>query len=107
MRLIDAEELLEKIVNVPSEVTEKTFYDKQTDLLIGSAFRQNEIIDIVEAMQTVELKHGHWIVREKFEGGVVECECSQCHAYTEISHGIDEERYCYRCGARMDEKGMR
>ena len=109
--LISRDALLDKIVNVPSKVTEKTFYDKQTDLLTGSAYRQNEIIDIINAMPTVEQKHGHWIWNPKKE-----CFwCSICKAeesyndldsmpmYEGYPDFIQWNRFCRICRAKMDE----
>ena len=96
MRLIDADELLDKIVNVPSKVAEETFYDKETDLLTGSAYRQNEIIDIVNAMPTVEQKHGHWIEIEKDVMGLKRYKCSNCG---ETDDDYTEPIFCKHCGS--------
>lgn len=108
---IDREELLEKIVNVPSKVTEKTFYDKEVDLLTGSAYRQNEIEDIVNDMPTVEQKHGHWIEELASQHGNAydgrtwtkykKYRCSYCR----ITNGNRRPDYCPHCGAKMRGDG--
>lgn len=58
MRLIDADKLVETIVNTPSEVAKIHTYNVLTSL----AERQNEILDIVENSPTIEatpVVHGH------------------------------------------------
>lgn len=105
-RLIDADKLVETIVNTPSEVAKIHTYNVLTSL----AERQNEILDIVENSPTIEaapVVHGRW-KPVKYNAhcscgksyGTYHYLCSACNriAYAQ-PYGLN---YCPNCGAKMD-----
>lgn len=61
---------------------------------------------VAKAMRSMkDERHGHWIFYRKG----LSCKCSKCR-YTlkmsdeyRIAYVVMDERYCYHCGARMDE----
>lgn len=94
MRLIDADKLVETIVNTPSEVAKIHTYNVLTSL----AERQNEILDIVENSHTIEatpVVHGRWKYVEVIGFGFLST-CSEC------GHHDHETNYCPNCGTKMD-----
>ena len=94
MRLIDADKLVETIVNTPSEVAKIHTYNVLTSL----AERQNEILDIVENSPTIEatpVVHGRWML----EGSGHTHYCDRCHDY--YTTDADSLYFCPRCGAKM------
>ena len=95
-RLIDANALVETIVNTPSEVAQIHTYN----VLSSLAERQHEILNIIDNAPTVdavEVVHGRWhdVALRYTE---VKEECSVCHGVVRV-HGF---RYCPNCGAKMD-----
>lgn len=95
MRLIDADKLVETIVNTPSEVAKIHTYNVLTSL----AERQNEILDIVENSPTIEaapVVHGHM---EKIEPCRIAVDRQCCSRGTPMGR---EDNYCPNCGAKMD-----
>ena len=90
MRLIDADDLLERM---------KFFKD-------SGGYTNWELLafEMVDASPTVDTKrHGHWIVI----GKRTDCEyvlifkCSCCH--TPFIGMVDRYHYCPNCGAKVDE----
>ena len=106
MRLIDADVLMQKI-----ETYLPTF-----------SINPSKIIELVENAPTVERPHGKWKVRKAYtddgyEDGH-ELYCSICgetlmtlcnrsitaeEARKAMKHHIDENKYCFNCGADMRE----
>lgn len=96
MRLIDADKLVETIVNTPSEVAKIHTYNVLTSL----AERQNEILDIVENSPTIEatpVVHGRWIGPTRVDANNNKYECSECGFW-----GVPGWAACPKCTAKMD-----
>lgn len=99
MRLIDADKLVETIVNTPSEVAKIHTYNVLTSL----AERQNEILDIVENSPTIEatpVVHGRWVhvpSSDMITGKAYKC--SECG---KMRYGSYMPNYCQYCGSKMD-----
>lgn len=96
-RLIDADKLVETIVNTPSEVAKIHTYNVLTSL----AERQNEILDIVENSPTIEatpVVHGRWI--NEMHGNSLNGTCSVC-GYYDHAYAFSW-KHCPHCGAKMD-----
>lgn len=99
MRLIDADALLEKVLDIPP-------YCGHCD---GYGFVQLDCVqDAVEYAPTIEaepVKHGRWdnSGRYKFADGSLAIRCSECGA---CIHEEEYEQYfwnyCPNCGAKMD-----
>lgn len=106
MRLIDADELLQKM---------QTEYDS-TDRLIDQgelhldtlAEGYTEVHGLIENCPTIDpeslIPHGRWEEYIEFSDGQIGSYCSECH------HGATyfpqrPDRYCRCCGARMDKEG--
>lgn len=96
MRLIDADKLVEAIVNTPSEVARFHTYN----VLSSLAERQNEILDIVENSPTIEatpVVHGRWIGPTRVDANNNKYECSECGFW-----GVPGWAACPKCTAKMD-----
>lgn len=98
---IDKEKLIASVVNDVSGATETTH-----DFLTGSAYRQNEIIDIIKeqpAADVAEVKHAAW----KWDKvcGQEGIYCTNCQAGWVNSDNAEwiahEHDYCPKCGAKM------
>ncbi len=88
MRPIDADELRELI-------KERPVANSKGQLLLA---KDGEWVDLLNAMQTVEQNHGHWISLP--HEGVFRC--SVCK--TDIGNlQFVNDTYCKYCGAKMDE----
>ena len=99
-RYIDAEKVIEKIVNTPSMLPYEYDFDEKVLSLLAQ--RQNEILDIVEmnvpTEDVVPVIHAHWIINPKYS---IVCNCSNCGVAVRGGLG---ENYCFNCGAKMDEE---
>ena len=87
MRLIDADELKNKIPEVSADIFENCGRCK--------LFDDVQIKDLINFMPTIEaepIKHAHMLTDE--DGNI---ECSNCGS------GECWGNYCMSCGARMDE----
>lgn len=97
---IDKEKLIASVVNNVSGATETTH-----DFLTGSAYRQNEIIDIIKeqpAANVVEVKHGEWEQKPSRLGGAYTIfACSVCDKAFTFHPNYD---FCPGCGADMRKK---
>ena len=69
-------------------------------------------LEYIKQMQTIEaepIRHGRWVeaAKHRDENGTIltDYECSECFAMLKDSDSeqIKDERFCYNCGARMDE----
>lgn len=65
----------------------------------------NRMLNDAPTVDAEPVRHGHWIFYRKD----LNCKCSKCR-YTlkmsdeyRIAYVVMDERYCYHCGARMDE----
>ena len=94
MRLIDADDLLERM---------KFFKD-------SGGYTNWELLafEMVDASPTVDTeRHGHWIPVNPDVYGAEQFECSVCGVYSGdglCRKELDYE-YCPNCGASMDEEG--
>ena len=94
MRLIDADAFL-----------------KNNDVLADLEFEHpkyqvtlKEIIDAEPTIDAVEVVHGHWIqTMDKDENGNAYYSCSVCGS-GECHVPEVNVPYCWKCGAKMDEK---
>lgn len=89
--LIDRAKLVATIVNTPTE-------NQHTDVLSALAFRQIEILNIIENAPTVrpEVRRGKWI-----QHGDATIECSECGSMFEQQ--MIPFDYCPDCGCDMWE----
>jgi hypothetical protein len=57
----------------------------------------------------VEVRHGHWTKEFAWSYGYTDhhkLTCSECGlTFTEDARSVDEYKYCYGCGAKMDLEG--
>ena len=110
-RLIDANALVETIVNTPSEVAQFHTYN----VLSSLAERQHEILNIIDEQPTVdavEVVHGRWIDRYGGKYAIPAYDCSECKKSAPLMHDMDMlgnwkarqffANYCPNCGAKMD-----
>jgi hypothetical protein len=62
-----------------------------------------------KASDVVEVRHGHWIKEFAWSYGYTDhhkLTCSECGlTFTEDARSVDEYKYCYGCGAKMDLEG--
>lgn len=80
----------------------KSFKDLHIE---GNCYTPAFIVEFFEKQPTTdvrEVRHGHWI--GKPISGYADCICSVCGAICNVhaSAGIPTQRYCYRCGTKMD-----
>ncbi len=103
-QLIYLEDAIARIVDTPSDVATMAFegyygfIKNPGDVLVD---RQHEIIDLLEAVYTVdavEVVHGRWIVENE-----VSVRCSEC-CFNRASIKMPLN-YCPNCGAKMDGDG--
>lgn len=97
--LISRQAAIEAIINTGSRVA---YHSTSERVLFGSAFRQNEIIDIINALPPVEPKRlkGKWMpiieaneLGEAYQAGIC---CSECGETLSC-----EANFCPNCGADM------
>lgn len=98
-RYIDADKVIEKIVNTPSMLPYEYDFDEKALSLLAQ--RQNEILDIVETNVPTEnvapVVHAHKICKPC---GVLDLYvCSNCKGSLNLN-----DLYCPNCGAKMDEE---
>lgn len=85
--------------------------ERYNDLLSENGYYDNFTQGYEDALSEVEneptadvreVKHGKWI--GKPISGYADCKCSVCGAVCNVraSVGIPAQKYCYRCGAKMD-----
>lgn len=71
-----------------------------------------KIINEAPASDVAPVKHGHWIDKTVWWGGIGRCryQCSVCGKYigykpnTAESGDMAKDNYCKNCGAKMDEE---
>lgn len=85
MRLIDADKFRLALL----------IWRDATHAINGNSDAVNKVLEMIDKQETVDnVKHGHWVAKNSM---AVECSCCK---------GVDYMRapYCWRCGAKMDEK---
>lgn len=101
MRLIDADELLKKAYKSDWNWHDRLHTEKQKVVDV-------EDIDEAPTIEAEPVKHGHWIDKTTWFGGIGKCkyECSNCGYtidYDPKSRGDKRGgNYCDDCGAKMD-----
>lgn len=104
-RYIDADALKDKMFNYYSCVNRNTGKDNYK----GETLMNYEVADMIEdcidnapTADVQEVKHGHWI--GKPISGYADCKCSVCGAICNVhaSVGIPTQRFCPKCGAKID-----
>ena len=93
MELIKREDAIKAIVNTPSNIADVMGNNLCLD---GAVFRQNEIIDILKDIPSVE-KKGEWIPNSPYTGL-----CSECGG-----EGNLKNNFCPNCGNPNTEEAMR
>ena len=103
MELISREEVIYAIVNTPSN-PDFNVMPNRTTFRTGSAFRQQEIIDIINAMPVIESRpQGKWIKESdnKVMGDGFLWNCSECGQNVYVDSVNVFPNFCERCGADM------
>lgn len=98
---ISRQAAIEAIVNTVSEIG---LHDNSEVARYGAAFRQHEIIDIIEGVPSAQpgRKKGKWIYHPDWEDdGECPYECSECGMGSDYT-----TKYCPRCGADMRGEQM-
>lgn len=91
---ISRQDAIGAIVNIPTDVYS---HDRIVSVLDGAAFRQNEIIDIINALPSAqpERKNGKWIETEQDEPCFYRC--SECGRLSD-----NDDNFCGGCGSKMN-----
>ena len=102
MRLIDADALKAKIRKAEKEFRRCKIepFERKMAFADGVGAVADLIVDEVQTVE--ERKHGHWINGYK---------CSVCGMHRAIDNGAyrigtKDNKYCFRCGATMDEEAQ-
>lgn len=64
---------------------------------------QAEIQKAYELGKAEQSKTGHWIRFKEFENGYYHIKCSECGQYWSVDGHAKIFRYCFNCGAKMEE----
>lgn len=102
--LISRERAIEAIVNTVSDVGNRDNSETASQRY-GAAFRQLEIIDILQALPSAEpvQKKGKWVNANEDKWNTVEVlKCSACGEMDNRMYRTDS--YCPNCGAKMGEE---
>lgn len=94
MRLIDAEELLPKIINWREALAESFGKDDEYVKCLG------EVIEIIEDAPTIEEQKAKWYLRDTTRYGGLPYICPVCKKAFESMHN-----FCPNCGADMRGDG--
>lgn len=74
-----------------------------------NAVVMSSVINNAPTADAVEVRHGHWIKEFAWSYGYFDhhkLTCSECGlTFTEDARNVDEYKYCYGCGAKMDLEG--
>ena len=99
MRLIDADELMEKFYDIEFNAKHELFGESRDLALEGL----KHIKKALKGMPTIDpIKHGRWIqAGQPNENSETLYRCSIC-GYLEVVPLYDTNNYCGNCGARMD-----
>ena len=67
----------------------------------------DDVVKCIKGMPPVnpQTKTGHWIRFKEFENGYYHIKCSECGQYWSIDGHAKIFRYCFNCGAKMEEVG--
>ena len=65
----------------------------------------DDVVKCIKGMPSVtpKSKTGHWIRFKEFENGYYHIKCSECGQYWSIDGHAKIFRYCFNCGAKMEE----
>lgn len=102
MRLIDADALILALKTQDYSGSPESLEDWTPQDMTKA-----EIADINNAptIDAEPVRHGHWIKGKNYNG-IYEWQCSVCkRGWTHRTSGdIYVERYCYNCGAKMEDE---
>lgn len=102
-RYIDADKVIEVIVNTPSMVGSK--YDFDHNVLTALVDREHEVVDLINnnvpTADVAPVTHALWIYKSVDDNDNGEYTCSRCGC-GEVHSISCEVPYCWRCGAKMD-----
>lgn len=106
MRLIDADQIENRFVHwlgeISKDVTNGIYQGSESDG-IAACFEE------IREAPTVDLEslrpHGRWIFHHMTGSQAYYAHCSECRKLKHFASENDEkkERYCFWCGARMEE----
>lgn len=97
MRLIDADEIIEK-VKLLIQV------DKEAGCIGTRLFTLKNVIDFLNEAETIDtVKHGHWEESKCLDDCFWVCSC--CKFPSQAVAAPKLYKYCPNCGARMDGDG--
>lgn len=88
MRLIDADEVIEKLKENATEMEADIYYGSNIGVPV------DEIEDIVNECKTIDQKRGHW----EYNDTIKSWTCSNCGCKT----GLFRPKFCFHCGAEME-----
>lgn len=98
MRLIDADALRELFAETISAIAKRPEMDGNLEYMIRSSAMAIKMIDDQPTVDAVV--HGHWI-KIGSQDSIRNMKCSICGE--EVFGDADTEKYCFNCGAKMDE----
>ena len=99
MRLIDADELMEKFYDIEFNAKHELFGESRDLALEGL----KHIKKALKGMPTIDpVKHGRWIFIEQLSGGYYSYKCSECQHLENVEKRQMLGNYCSYCGAKMD-----
>ena len=104
MRLIDCNEALRKVEQIPFIVNEnKAFHE-------GCRYMQKKVLRIFHESKTIEaepVKHGRWeIITDDYDCEMMRCTKCRAEFYDGDNDTVDTlHNYCPNCGAKMDLEG--
>lgn len=74
------------------------------DVIEREEFKGDAISEIEKLPPVIpQPKTGHWIRFKEFENGYYHIKCSECGQYWSVDGHAKIFRYCFNCGAKMEE----
>ena len=96
MELIDKESLFNALAK------QRAYEPKHRRTIMRSI----QLVSEQPTVDAVPVVHGHWI----YDAGDMRCVCSECHNHsfqivrsTEFKPFAEQNKFCFNCGAKMDE----
>lgn len=94
MRLIDADELIEKV-----KLQRQIDRQKCGVGYVGTLYNVKNVIDLLNEVETIDaVKHGHWIFVEDMVSYIKCSECGDDICWVNTKR----PKYCPSCSAKMD-----
>ena len=82
--------------------------DEQWNIITDAELERSDEIEFTtpsgKKVMYAKVRHGKWIYCRSRSNGTKQYQCSECgkHMWT-MDKFLKEEKYCFKCGARMDE----